>query len=164
MTKTSVNISQVPQMKFVTPYQNTKRVKTVIVGKSMTDQSAKDEVNINKILEKYDRTGVLTNINKSTPLYDDVSDVTSYKEAIDRVQETKERFDELPSELRAKFENDPLQMLEYLTNPENHDEMVKLGLAEYVDTPNVVDTPEGVSTQAAATETNETAPHGEQKK
>jgi hypothetical protein len=42
---------------------------------------------------------------------------------------------QLPSDIRAKFDNDPGEFFEFCTDPKNADEMVQLGLREAPPSP-----------------------------
>jgi len=117
-------------MKIVKPYEKRERHQTVIEGKSMTKQSMKDECDINNIVKKYDRTGVLTHVNTYEAQYGEVS-AQDFLEAMLIVKEAENMFQSLPSEVRSRFDGDPAKFLEFMDNPDNIDEMVELGLAEY---------------------------------
>ena len=114
--------------KFRTAYQKRDRQSFNTVGETMTDQSQKDSTDINKILSTYDKTGVLTSVARFEPLYDDVSDVADYHTALNRVRDTQYVFDTLPSDIRQKFANDPAKFIEFMSNPENRQEAIDLGL------------------------------------
>lgn len=96
---------------------------------SMTKQSFKDEVNINKIMDKFQKSGALTHYAKHAPTYGDATQVDLH-EAIRIVAEADEMFDELPSSIRKRFSNDPEEFLEFVQDPKNLEEMRKMGLAE----------------------------------
>lgn len=91
-------------------------------------QSFADECNINKIMAKFQRTGVLVHYAKHAPQYQDVPAI-DYLEALNVVADASSMFEELPSTIRAKFENDPARFLEFVQNPKNLEECRKLGLA-----------------------------------
>lgn len=97
---------------------------------SRTHQSFKDHCDIDSILRKYKSTGVLENANSKPPSYMDCSSAPSYQEAIEFVRVADQAFSALDSDLRKRFSNDPYQFLAFCENPDNFDEMVKLGLAE----------------------------------
>ena len=42
--------------------------------------------------------------------------------------QAQQSFESLPSELRAKFENDPAKLISYLSDDKNNAEAIKLGL------------------------------------
>lgn len=95
-----------------------------------TQQHLKDATDINLILKRYDRDGVLTHVNQARAIYGDFTIVSEYQEALDYVADAQERFAELPSGIRKRFQNDPGQFVEFVTNPANLPEMYDLGLAE----------------------------------
>lgn len=99
-------------------------------GKSRTKQSFKDEVNVNNVIKKYRITGQMP-MTMGEPMYGDFSDVKSYQESINIVMKADEQFKRLPSDIRKKFENDPAKFLEFVGNPDNHEEMVKMKLAKH---------------------------------
>lgn len=100
------------------------------VGETRTKQSMKDATDINNILEKYKRTGVLTHVNRVKAEMGDFSQVMTFHEALNAVKEAQEAFDGLPAQLRAQFQNDPQQLLNFLDNPDNRDKAVEMGLIE----------------------------------
>lgn len=95
-----------------------------------TKQSFKEECDINNILKKYGRTGQLPDLIEKDPIYGDFSEPTSYQEAMNLVILANEQFANLSAKTRERFSNDPVKFLEFTNNPENIDEMVKLGLAK----------------------------------
>lgn len=92
-----------------------------------TKQSFKDECDVNRIVAHAARTGVLPN-RGGNPLYGDFSEVPDYQAALSVVQSAEGKFNSLPAQLRARFKNDPGQFLEYIGNPDNHEEAARLGL------------------------------------
>lgn len=108
-----------------------KRRKVVVTftQPSLTKQSFRDEANINNIMARYEQTGIVDNITTATPHYGDFSDVTSYQDALNKINAAQALFDALPAQVRQKFENDPTLFLEFAQNPENYETMVAMGLA-----------------------------------
>lgn len=107
---------------------NPKNNVVVDCGPSMTKQSFADQVDIKKIMDKHRKTGMVTHINSRQPFYGDVSNVTSYQEALLVVQKAEELFAGMSAKVRARFGNDPAQMIEFLENPENRQEAIELGM------------------------------------
>lgn len=67
--------------------------------------------------------------NPNPPMFGDFSDTPEdLAEAYARVEAAEERFMSLPSDVRARFGNDPFRLLEFLQDEGNRDEAVKLGL------------------------------------
>lgn len=96
---------------------------------SLTIQSAKDECDINLIIDRANK-GIMPAVNQSQPRFADVSDVGDYQHALNVVMEADEAFMSLPSAVRDRFGNDPAQLLEFLGDDRNRDEAVKLGLID----------------------------------
>ena len=118
-----------PNKKIVSD-SKTKRisVKTVNKDPSLTKQQFKDECDINKIMSKYQTTGEFTHITSKQGIYADFSDITDYREMLHTVKYAQEAFSQLPAQVRARFKNDPHELLEFIQNPENYEEGVQLGL------------------------------------
>lgn len=93
----------------------------------MTEQHHKKECDVNEILKKYDKTGVITHISKFEAKFGDLSGL-DFKTAMDLVTSAKASFDQLPSAVRKRFANSPELLLEFMEHPENRDEAIKLGL------------------------------------
>lgn len=106
-----------------------------------TDQSYKDECDVNAIMDRYQTQGIIPAINMRAPQYLDVSEGFDFTAMQEQVLEAKGLFSELPSVLRERFANDPARFIEYCQDPDNHHEMSKLGLI--VKTPAVTGSPPG---------------------
>lgn len=52
--------------------------------------------------------------------------------AMDIVIKAREQFDQLPVEVRDRFNYNPYRFMEYVTNDKNKEELVKMGLATIV--------------------------------
>lgn len=113
---------------FKKPYGDRVRCSISFEGDSLTEQHHKDACDINNILRKYERTGVLLHQKQYNGQYGDFSDVEEYHHCQNRVLEAKAMFDALPAKIRSRFANDPANFLEFVKNPENFDEGVELGI------------------------------------
>ncbi len=92
-----------------------------------TKQHFTDDCDVNKILDKFSRTGILP---ESKPkMYGDFSNVQDYVTAFAIVQNAHTQFGNLDADIRARFHNDPSEFLNFATNENNAEEMVKLVLA-----------------------------------
>lgn len=105
----------------------------------ITEQSHKDEVNINNIVKRHGIDVIQkTNLLRSVEFqYDDVSG-NDFQEAMQIVAKAQQTFDAMPSQLRKEFDNNPAVFLDFVQNPDNVDKMVDMGLAERVTPPPVV--------------------------
>lgn len=117
-------------MQFKTGYGERERVKTEPIGESLTQQHFAQEADVRNIIKQYDKTGLIANVQKGVAQYGDYSEVNEYREALDLVNDANGMFADLPAELREMFQNNAGTFLEFATNPENNDKMVKLGLKE----------------------------------
>ena len=62
-------------------------------------------------------------------MYGDFSTFEDYQTSIEVVRKAEEDFANLPSNIRAYFDNNPANMLQFLQEPEkNYEEGVRLGL------------------------------------
>lgn len=94
---------------------------------SLTKQSFADECDINKIVERFLHTGQLPQ-NVSLPQFGDYSQTLDYQTALNLVIEAQDAFMQFPHDVRARFSNDPAQFLDFVNNPDNIDEAIKLGI------------------------------------
>lgn len=98
-------------------------------GVSMTDQQYRDECDIDMILKRY-KVGQPLPQTARKGVYGDFSDVQDFASCLDRVKSAMDDFASLPAELRARFGNDPRAYYEYVLDPANQEECVRLGLRE----------------------------------
>lgn len=96
---------------------------------SLTQQSLAAETDINAIMRKYEKTGVITHVARYAGEYGDFSGVPDYKTGLERIMAADEMFASLPARIRDRFGNDPANFIEFATNPENLPELRKMGLA-----------------------------------
>lgn len=95
---------------------------------SRTKQSFKDECDVNLIMKKYEKTNLITHVKKIAGNYGDFSNVTDYQTSMNAVMDANDRFAGLPSAIRAHFKNDPQNLIEFVTNPQNYEKAHELGL------------------------------------
>jgi len=114
-----------------------RRTKQLVGEASMTQQNLAAETDINAIMSKYQKHGILTHVSKYAGQYGDFSGVHDYKTGLERVMAANEMFESLPANIRDRFGNDPAKFIDFAVDPENVDEMRALGLA-----PKKVATPE----------------------
>lgn len=96
---------------------------------SLAQQHYKDECDINTILERFSITGLLPD-SPLSPRYGDFSGIGDYHTALNRVIAAQDEFEALPAQIRARFDNDPAQLIEFLQNENNRSEAEELGLVE----------------------------------
>lgn len=115
-------------MNFYSLYYNKPPKPVVDCGTvSMTQQHFEPECNINNIMKRFRTTGELP-MSSGKPIFGDFTGITDYQTALNNVLEAQANFEQLPPLVRKKFENDPGKLDEYLKNPDNKQEAIKLGL------------------------------------
>lgn len=107
---------------------DSKKYATVNKKPSLTQQNFKDECDINKIINRYEKTGVLPESTK-IPQYLDCSEIPSYDQALQLINDAEQSFMQLDAQVRKKFENDPGKFYNFVTQEATHEELVELGLA-----------------------------------
>jgi len=97
----------------------TKRIRQIApkTGKTVTEQHHAKTCNINYIIGKYQKTGLVDHVNRHQGRYGDVSG-TDYEKAMELVTEQQTVFNELPSSIRKHYENDVTQYLEHVQTEE----------------------------------------------
>lgn len=113
-------------------------VETINTEPTMARQEFKDECDINNIVKKYQQTGEFSHISSAVGKYGDFSDVADYQTALHQVMDAQNSFNQLPAQLRKRFDNDPAQLIDFLSNESNYDEALKLGLVNERAKPNPI--------------------------
>lgn len=103
-------------------------VNKIFYKSSRTKASFAEECDINSIMAKYQKYGVIDAVQKTNGQFGDFANVDDYHSAMNAVVDAQERFEMLPAKLRKRFGNDPAELLAFLADPENVEEAVKLGL------------------------------------
>lgn len=99
------------------------------VGPSLTRQEFADECDINVIMARYEKTGMLP-VNASAPRYMDLTVVPGdLQTAMNYMSDAQEAFMQLPAKIRREFDNDATAFVEFATDPNNLDQMRDWGLA-----------------------------------
>jgi len=101
---------------------------------SMTKQSFVKECDLNNIMKQFNPREQREIMSQQAQggAYTDLPDPSDYQESIHVLQAASEAFAGLPALVRRRFDNDPAEFLEFLQDPANQDEAIKMGLA--VDT------------------------------
>lgn len=118
------------QTKFKEAYKPKQRVQISFGKHSMTKQSHAKEADINYIVKKYHKTGILEHWRKNEPEYGFANSET-FHESMNIITKAQNMFDELPSNAREYFNHSPANFLDFVNDPEtNISKMRELGLAE----------------------------------
>jgi phage internal scaffolding protein len=131
-------------IKFRKAYDPHKKYVFNTEGESLTQQHFKDECEVINIIKKHDRNGIIEHVQRGQARYGDFSEVADYREALDLVRDAQAEFMTIPSDIRKKFDNDPGKFYQFVSDPDNKDELIKMG---FVQTPEVV-SPSSATTKA----------------
>ncbi len=115
--------------KVVTAYGQKQRVQLTCPGQGRTKQAMKSECDINNIMAKFQKTGVIDFVNQHSPQFGDCTGI-DFQTSMQTVVRAQEMFADLPSSVRKRFNNEPSELLDFLENPENRLEAIKLGLLD----------------------------------
>jgi len=102
---------------------------------TMAKQAFKDECDINTIMSKYQKTGLIEHVQKVQGSYGDFTSVQDYQLSLNQVIAAQEAFDQLPAKIRERFNNDPAHLMSFMNDDKNAEEAIALGLAERVSPP-----------------------------
>lgn len=105
------------------------RVPTPIHGTSRAKQAFKQECDINNILKRYEKTGLVTHLARHGGRYEELPSDVDFQTALNTLMKAEEAFASLPAKIRRRFDNDPAAFLAFVQDPRNQDEMIELGLA-----------------------------------
>ena len=121
----------------------TRRVMYVPEGESLTEQAHAQASDINQIMLRYEKSGLLPQRTEA-PRFGDFTGIFDYHTAVEAVKRAQDAFMSLDPRVRARFENDPGKLLAFLdqigADPALRKEAQELGLVNVPDTaPNVGD-------------------------
>lgn len=114
---------------FTTQFDRCDRVQYSSDKPSRAKQSFKNECDINHIMKKYEKTGVVEHAARYAGEYGDFTGASDYQEAIEKLQAADEAFMSLPATIRKRFDNSAGKYFDFVQNPANLAEMRELGLA-----------------------------------
>jgi len=92
-----------------------------------TKQEFAEECDINILLNRYQSTGQIPNLNEREPQYLDATGY-DFQTQMEFVAGARSLFQELPSAIRNRFQNDPAQFLDFTSKESNREEMAQMGL------------------------------------
>lgn len=91
----------------------------------MTEQHHEKACNINSIIARYQKTGLVDHVQKYEGVYGDVTGA-DFKSAMDLVKNAETEFHELPSSVRKHFDNDPSAYLDLVMTDEGVQELTNI--------------------------------------
>jgi len=115
-------------------------------SESKVQQSAAQECDINYLMARYEKTGILPELIKAEPRYGDFSNVPDYQRSLEIVAHAETQFAALDAKVRRRFDDDPANFLAFCEEPSNVKELIAMGLATAPNPPG-----EGIPTPAGPT-------------
>jgi len=109
------------------PKPKRRRVQTPVGTRTKTEQQHENECNINTIMRKMHAQGIIPHYETGGN-FGDFTSIDDFQTAQNRIIAANNDFMALPAELRAKFDNDPGQLLQFLENPDNREACQEMGL------------------------------------
>ncbi len=109
-----------------TPLEEQEKIK---FPPTITQQNKRESTNINLIMDKAKKTGILPS-NKLNVEYGDFTLAEDLQDAFTKVEEARTEFDRLPGKVRKKFGQNPVAIMDFLSKEENREEAIELGLIE----------------------------------
>lgn len=118
---------------------------------SLAQQHMRDETDINNIVAQYGVTGQLPEAPVRVPTYGDFTGTNDYRQALDMVMAADDAFMALPAAVRERFNNDPAELVDFVSDINNRSEAIDLGLIPPpVKTDGVISSPEVAQPAAEA--------------
>lgn len=95
-----------------------------------TKQEFKEECDLNVLMRRYEKTGVLPSARMVQPRYVDAFDLPSYQESMQIMADAERAFMALPARVRGEFDNDPEKFVAFAQDEKNVDKLREWGLAK----------------------------------
>lgn len=98
--------------------------------RSLTKQSPRDDLDVNRLVKRYgsvENLASFANLSPVKPSFGDFTSPIDYAQSLEIIGKVDDAFSSLPSDIRFRFSNDPAELLDFLENPQNKAEAVRLG-------------------------------------
>jgi len=115
-------------------------------GESLTVQSGKDDADINVIAARMGLLGIMPE-PLDPAFYADASNLPDLRAILEYSRDAEQAFMALPANVRARFHNSAAELWEFVLDPENREEAIRIGL---IDKP-APEAPEGAPNPPPAT-------------
>lgn len=102
---------------------------TACEDEHLTQQQFAEDCDLNVLAHRFGLTGKPLPVEALDPsFYGDMSNVPDLRTALDLVNDAKNKFMDLPSRIRTRFDNSPAKLWAFVNDPDNAEESVRLGL------------------------------------
>lgn len=99
-----------------------------------TEQVHAKQCDVNYIIAKYDKEGIINHLAKFEYKYGDMT-ANDFAQMTAAVLQAKQTFEAMPSKIRNEFDNSPEKFLAFMDDPANRDKAIELGLIDQDWTP-----------------------------
>lgn len=106
--------------------------------KTLTQQQFKDEQDINNIMRKYGAAAFSNQTQYLQQNFADFSQPVDFLQAKTLILDAENRFNELPAEIRKEFNNNPVNLVNFVQDEKNLEKAIKLGLIDPAKIPQKV--------------------------
>jgi phage internal scaffolding protein len=96
---------------------------------SLTRQEFADDCDINNLMAKYEKTGVINHFNSGTPQFVDYSALPDLQNSLTVLADARAAFMQLPAHIRRDFDNDPVEFVNFASDKTNLNQLREWGLA-----------------------------------
>ncbi len=117
-------------MSEILDYLGRARVQTFFTEPSLTVQSDSEKADIQKIMARYQATGIMESLDEADLLYKDISEFTDYADAMREIRKAEDQFMSLPSKVREIFDHDVAVWLDTAEDEDKRDALVAAGYIE----------------------------------
>lgn len=115
-------------MTFQSAYSSKVVVETINNQPSRTKANLADNLDVNKIIKRFQKTGILQKLVDLEGIYGEI-DSMELRDALEKVNKAENMFMDVPSKIRNMFDNDAGAFIDYATNPANIQQLRDWGLA-----------------------------------
>lgn len=112
---------------------------------SLTHQEFAEESDINTIVDRFGIGENPIEIQQWVNNVDIADAPNDYQSVMNQLNEARDQFMSLPARVRSQFDNDPGRFVDFVSDPANGEELVRLGLASKPSDPVPSDTDRIVS-------------------
>ena len=121
--------SESVQIAFALPHRPSPKVPEIIFDESLTEQSHKKSCDINNIVTAATANPMLlADPAPDRKVFRDFSSGDNYLELQNQLCEAQSTFNDLPSDIRHYFENDPAKVIDFISDPNHALEAHEMGL------------------------------------
>lgn len=97
-------------------------------GEGGAKQSMREECDVNLIVQRFQKTGLISHLADGVPSFVDVSELGDFRSVLEHCRSVEAYFQGLPAKVRAVFSNDSRSFMDYLEGNPGVGDLEELGL------------------------------------